>query len=192
LTTEEETQQEESPTIPEITFAELPEAIKTAASNAGWDSLMPVQRRALPYLFAKRDVMIQARTGSGKTGAFLLPMIERLRANKKYCQALILVPTRELAKQVEKEAATLVRDSGLETVAVYGGVGYGDQIKAFERGAQIVVGTPGRVLDHLIKRSFKLSALLTQRGYRDRLSALHQRALKLFVHREWHGLIKAV
>ena len=147
------------PTIPEITFEELPEKIKAAASNAGWDSLMPVQQRAMPYLFAKHDVMIQARTGSGKTGAFLLPMIERLRANKKYCQALILVPTRELAKQVEKEAAVLVRDSGLETVAVYGGVGYGDQIKAFERGAQIVVGTPGRVLDHLIKRSFKLDRL---------------------------------
>lgn len=150
---------EESTTLPEITFAELPQALKTAASNAGWDSLMPVQRKALPYLFAKRDVMIQARTGSGKTGAFLLPMIERLRANKKYCQALILVPTRELAKQVEKEAQTLCRDSGLETVAVYGGVGYGPQIDAFKRGAQIVVGTPGRVLDHLIKRSFNLDRL---------------------------------
>ncbi len=161
--TNEETQseetKEENTTLPEITFDELPETIKAAASNAGWSSLMPVQRKALPYLFAKRDVMIQARTGSGKTGAFLLPMLERLRANKKTCQALILVPTRELAKQVEKEAQTLVRDSGLETVAVYGGVGYGPQIDAFKRGAQIVVGTPGRVLDHLIKRSFNLDRL---------------------------------
>ncbi len=161
--TTEETQQEEKQenekTLPEITFQELPERIKTAASNAGWNSLMPVQQKAIPYMMAKKDVLIQARTGSGKTGAFLLPMIERLRANKKYCQALILVPTRELAKQVEKEAQTLCRDSGLETVAVYGGVGYGPQIKAFERGAQIVVGTPGRVLDHLIKRSFNLNRL---------------------------------
>ncbi len=161
--TTEETQQEEKQenekTLPEITFQELPERIKTAASNAGWNSLMPVQQKAIPYMIAKKDVLIQARTGSGKTGAFLLPMIERLRANKKYCQALILVPTRELAKQVEKEAQTLCRDSGLETVAVYGGVGYGPQIKAFERGAQIVVGTPGRVLDHLIKRSFNLNRL---------------------------------
>jgi ATP-dependent RNA helicase DeaD len=162
LTTEEtqqEEKQENEKTLPEITFEELPERIKTAASNAGWNSLMPVQQKAIPYMMAKKDVLIQARTGSGKTGAFLLPMIERLRANKKYCQALILVPTRELAKQVEKEAQTLCRDSGLETVAVYGGVGYGPQIKAFERGAQIVVGTPGRVLDHLIKRSFNLNRL---------------------------------
>ena len=147
------------PTLPEITFAELPERLRTAAGHVGWDSLMPVQQRAIPYLFAKRDVMMQARTGSGKTGAFLLPMLERLRASKKYCQALILVPTRELAKQVEKEAKVLCRDSGLKTVAVYGGVGYGEQIQAFKDGAQIVVGTPGRVLDHLIKRSFNLDRL---------------------------------
>lgn len=159
MTTEETQQKEESTTLPEITFSELPEALKTAAANVGWDSLMPVQRKALPYLFAKRDVAIQARTGSGKTGAFLLPMIERLRPNKKYCQALILVPTRELAKQVDKEAKILCQDSGLETVAVYGGVGYGPQIAAFKRGAQIVVGTPGRVLDHLLKRSFDLNRL---------------------------------
>ncbi len=156
----EEKQEKTSPeTLPKTTYAELPEKLRTAADRVGWSELMPVQARAIPYLFAKKDVMIQARTGSGKTGAFLLPMLERLRANKKYCQALILVPTRELAKQVEKEAEIICRDSGLRTVAVYGGVGYGPQIKAFEQGAQIVVGTPGRVLDHLIKRSFKLDRL---------------------------------
>ncbi len=120
---------------------------------------MPVQQKAIPYLLAGQDVMIQARTGSGKTGAFLLPLLESLRPKKKVCQALILVPTRELAKQVEKEAEVLFKDSGLQTVAVYGGVGYGAQIKAFEAGAQVVVGTPGRVLDHLIKRSFDLDRL---------------------------------
>jgi len=154
-------EQNETPpaTLPEITFSELPEKMRIAAGNAGWDSLMPVQRRAIPYLSAKHDVMIQARTGSGKTGAFLLPMLERLNPNKKTCQALILVPTRELARQVEKEAEIICRESGLKTVAVYGGVGYGPQIKAFEQGAQIVVGTPGRVLDHLLKRSFSLKNL---------------------------------
>ena len=154
---EEET--EENQSLPEITFAELPEKSQNAAKNVGWDSLMPVQRKAIPYLTAKRDVMIQARTGSGKNGAFLLPMLERLRPNKKYCQALILVPTRELAQQVEKEAQVICRDSALKTVAVYGGVGYGPQLQAFKEGAQIVVGTPGRVLDHLIKRSFNLDRL---------------------------------
>jgi len=159
LNNPEEEKTEEQNTLPEITFEALPEKLKTAAGHAGWDSLMPVQRRAIPYLIAQKDVMMQARTGSGKTGAFLLPMLERLRPKKKYCQALILVPTRELARQVEKEAKVICRDTGLKTVAVYGGVGYGSQIQAFKDGAQIVVGTPGRVLDHLIKRSFNLNRL---------------------------------
>ena len=157
--TEDKNEEKPPDTLPETTYAELPETLRAAADRVGWSELMPVQARAIPYLFAKKDVMMQARTGSGKTGAFLLPMLERLRANKKYCQALILVPTRELARQVEKEAEIICRDSGLRTVAVYGGVGYGPQIKAFKQGAQIVVGTPGRVLDHLIKRSFKLDRL---------------------------------
>ena len=125
---EEIKEKKTSQIIPEITFGELPENLRIAAGHVGWDSLMPVQRKAIPYLTAKKDVMIQARTGSGKTGAFLLPMLERLRPNKKYCQALILVPTRELAKQVEEEAKTICQDSGLKTVAVYGVVGYGEQI----------------------------------------------------------------
>ncbi len=120
---------------------------------------MPVQAQAIPYLLAKRDMIIQARTGSGKTGAFLLPMLERLDPKRNECQALILVPTRELAKQVSQEATTLCTDAGLRNVAVYGGVGYGPQIEALKKGAQIVVGTPGRVLDHLLKRTFSLDNL---------------------------------
>ncbi|MFH1942646.1 MAG: DEAD/DEAH box helicase [bacterium] len=103
--------------------------------------------------------MIQARTGSGKTGAFLLPMLERLDPAKPHCQALILVPTRELAKQVDQEAETLCGKAGFRTVAVYGGVGYRPQIDAFNKGAHIVVGTPGRVLDHLLKETLSLKHL---------------------------------
>ncbi len=150
---------EDPKALPEITFAELPEILQIAAKNVGWDSLMPVQKKAIPYLTSERDVMIQARTGSGKTGAFLLPMLERLNTKQKKCQALILVPTRELARQVEKEAKVICQDTALKTVAVYGGVGYGEQLQAFKDGAQIVVGTPGRVLDHLLKRSFSLDRL---------------------------------
>ena len=120
---------------------------------------MPVQVRAIPYLLDGRDVMIQARTGSGKTGAFLLPMLERLDPNQATTQALILVPTRELAHQVWHEAEVLCGDSGLRTVAVYGGVGYGPQIDALKQGAHIVVGTPGRILDHLLKRTLVLDHL---------------------------------
>jgi ATP-dependent RNA helicase DeaD len=104
-------------------------------------------------------MMIQARTGSGKTGAYLLPMLERLDPNRATCQALILVPTRELAHQVWQEAGTLCGEAGLRSVAVYGGVRYGPQTEALKAGAQIVVGTPGRVLDHLLKRTFNLEHL---------------------------------
>ncbi|HAJ38235.1 MAG TPA: ATP-dependent helicase [Chloroflexi bacterium] len=120
---------------------------------------MPVQVRAIPYLLDGQDVMIQARTGSGKTGAFLLPMLERLDPNRATTQALILVPTRELAHQVWHEAEVLCGNSGLRTVAVYGGVGYGPQIDALKQGAHIVVGTPGRILDHLLKRTLVLDHL---------------------------------
>ena len=142
-----------------ITVDQLPPHIAEAASRAGWKTLMPVQVRAIPFLLDGRDVMIQARTGSGKTGAFLLPMLERLNPNKATCQALILVPTRELAHQVWHEAEVLCGDSGMRTVAVYGGVGYGPQIDALKQGAHIVVGTPGRVLDHLLKRTLTLDNL---------------------------------
>jgi ATP-dependent RNA helicase DeaD len=120
---------------------------------------MPVQARAIPYLLDRQDMMIQARTGSGKTGAFLLPMLERLDPARRQCQALILVPTRELARQVWQEAETLCAAAGLRTVAVYGGVGYGAQNEALRAGAHIVVGTPGRVLDHLLRRHVSLEHL---------------------------------
>ncbi len=121
---------------------------------------MPVQARAIPYLLAGRNLLIQARTGSGKTGAFLLPLLERLDPNLSHCQALILVPTRELAQQVWQEAQRLCQESGLRAVAVYGGVGYRQQTEALSQGAQIVVGTPGRVLDHLLKRTLQLEHLV--------------------------------
>lgn len=120
---------------------------------------MPVQARAIPQLLTEQDVMVQARTGSGKTGAFLLPMLERLDPGASVCQALVLVPTRELAKQVSQQAEILCDPAGFRTVAVYGGVGYGPQIDALKGGAQIVVGTPGRVLDHLLRGTFSLGGL---------------------------------
>lgn len=145
--------------LPDVTLEQLPERLRAAAARAGWTTLMPVQARAIPYLLAARDMMIQARTGSGKTGAFLLPMLERLDPKRSHCQALILVPTRELARQVGQEAETLCGGAGFRTVAVYGGTGYGPQIDALRQGAHIVVGTPGRVLDHLLKRALSLEHL---------------------------------
>lgn len=137
----------------------MPDSLRAAAARAGWSSLMPVQSNAIPYLLAGRNMIIQARTGSGKTGAFLLPMLARLDPARNQCQALILVPTRELARQVGQEAELLFGESGLRTVIVYGGVGYGAQNEALRKGAQVVVGTPGRVLDHLLKRTLSLDHL---------------------------------
>jgi ATP-dependent RNA helicase DeaD len=145
--------------LAELTLETLPERLRQAAGRAGWTTLMPVQARAIPYLLAGRDVMIQARTGSGKTGAFLMPMLERLDPARNQTQALILVPTRELAVQVARDAETLCAAGGLRNAALYGGVGYGGQLDALKQGAHIVVGTPGRVLDHLLKRTLTLDRL---------------------------------
>ena len=120
---------------------------------------MPVQSLALPYLMAGRDIMVQSRTGSGKTGTYLLPLLPRLDAETKAPQALVLVPTRELAVQVEHEARTLFAETGIRPAAVYGGVGYKKQMDALRDGAQLIVGTPGRVLDHLLRRTLNLEAL---------------------------------
>ena len=145
--------------LTEVSLEQLPVNLQEAAARAGWNSLVAVQARAIPYLLAGRNMMIQARTGSGKTGVFLLPMLARLDPSKATCQALILVPTRELARQVWQETEKICSQTGLRTIAVYGGVGYGAQTSALKAGAQIVVGTPGRVLDHLLKRTFSLDQL---------------------------------
>ena len=145
--------------LPEVGIDDLEEPLRAGAARAGWTTLMPVQAMAIPYLLARRDMLIQARTGSGKTGAFLLPMLKRLDPSLPHCQALVLVPTRELARQVWHEAETLCGDAGLRHVPVYGGVGYGPQVDALRDGAHIVVGTPGRALDHLLKRTMSFKHL---------------------------------
>jgi ATP-dependent RNA helicase DeaD len=142
-----------------MTLADLPEPLRQAVARAGWYELMPVQARAIPYLLVGRDLMVQSRTGSGKTGAFLLPILERIDPRRATCQALVLAPTRELARQVAEEAKILAGDSGMHTAVVYGGVAYGPQIQAFRQGAHLVVGTPGRILDHLLKRNLSLDGL---------------------------------
>ncbi|MCB8987961.1 MAG: DEAD/DEAH box helicase [Ardenticatenaceae bacterium] len=145
--------------LPEVHAADLPESWRQAMARAGWTDLMPVQAKAMPYIMAGRDLMVQARTGSGKTGAFVLPILERINSLQATCQALILVPTRELAQQVAHEAAMLAGDSGANAVAVYGGSSYKVQIDAFRKGAHLVVGTPGRILDHLLRRTLTLNDL---------------------------------
>lgn len=145
--------------LPEATLGSLPQALQDACARAGWDKLMPVQALAMPYLLAGRDLMIQSRTGSGKTGVFVLPIMDRVNTALDQCQALVLVPTRELAQQVAREAEMLAAGTGMRVAAVYGGAGYGPQLDALRQGAHLVVGTPGRVLDHLMRGSLSLQGI---------------------------------
>lgn len=145
--------------LPEASVADLPEKLRQGVMAAGWSELMPVQAKAIPYLFAQRDMMIQSRTGSGKTGAYLLPMLEMINPLQSVTQALVLVPTRELALQVASDAEVLSAATQVSCLAVYGGVGYREQLEGLKSGAHLVVGTPGRVLDHLLRRSMNLDRL---------------------------------
>ena len=145
--------------LPPTSIPDLPPKLRAAVDRAGWTELTPVQKMGIPYILAGRDMMVQARTGSGKTGAFILPLLERIDVNRPVCQAIVLTPTRELARQVADEASLLAGPDGPRVTAVYGGAAYGPQLDDFKKGAHIVVGTPGRILDHLIKRNLKLDNL---------------------------------
>jgi ATP-dependent RNA helicase RhlE len=137
-----------------MSFASLglaPELIQ-AVTDEGYENPTPIQREAIPLALAGRDVVGSAQTGTGKTAAFLLPILQRLAAGQTrgaVLRALILVPTRELAEQVMESARTYGRHLSVTTAAVYGGVGMEPQTRALSRGVDIVVATPGRLLDHM-------------------------------------------
>lgn len=144
---------EEPEIVPEQpTFDVLPlsDAVRRAVDELGYRHPTPVQTAVFESVAAGRDVVVQARTGTGKTAAFGLPTVDRLvDSQKPVVQALVLSPTRELALQIHRELASLSQYNGVTCTAVYGGAGMQPQIDAIKGGAQIVVGTPGRVLDHL-------------------------------------------
>jgi ATP-dependent RNA helicase DeaD len=126
-------------------------------TSAGFEAPTPIQAQAIPVLLAGRDLVGQAQTGTGKTAAFALPMIERLNSDQPAPQALVLTPTRELAIQVAEAIYTLGRDQALRVLPIYGGQPIDRQLRSLRRGVQIVVGTPGRMLDHLRRGSIDLS-----------------------------------
>jgi ATP-dependent RNA helicase DeaD len=145
-----------------ITFSELglDDAVLKALKDVGYENPSAIQAATIPLLLQGRDVVGLAQTGTGKTAAFALPILSRLDVSQKSVQALVLAPTRELALQVseafEKYAAHL---RGVHLLPVYGGQGYGVQLSALRRGVHIVVGTPGRIMDHLEKGTLDLSEL---------------------------------
>ncbi len=144
------------------TFADLGlgERILKSLKDVGYESPSAIQAQTIPHLLEGRDVMGLAQTGTGKTAAFALPILDQLDPAQKTPQALVLAPTRELALQVceafEKYAANL---RGVSVLPVYGGQGYGVQLSALRRGVHIVVGTPGRIMDHLDKGTLDLTEL---------------------------------
>jgi ATP-dependent RNA helicase DeaD len=137
-------------------FDSFQEDVRKGIADLGWRTPMEVQRRVVPVVRAGRDLIAQAVTGSGKTGAFGLPAVELIDPEKRVVQLLVLAPTRELAIQIEKEVSIMGRHRGVRTIAVYGGTAYGPQLEAFEQGVHAVIGTPGRLLDHLESRRVDL------------------------------------
>lgn len=136
------------------------EALLQALVNKGFEEPTPIQALAIPKLMSESMHLIaRARTGTGKTAAFGLPLVERLSVPAKQLRALILVPTRELALQVSAELASFVSGSAPRIAAVYGGASMGEQLRRLSRGLDIVVGTPGRLLDHIERKSLDLSGL---------------------------------
>lgn len=140
---------EPEPSLPPATVDTLPDNLREAVQSIGWTKLMPVQEKAVPYLLDGRDMIVQSRTGSGKTGGFLLPLFNLLDEDLMAAQALVLSPTRELARQIHEEFDKLRGDHPFSSVLIYGGVKYEPQIKALKNGAQVIIGTPGRILDHI-------------------------------------------
>ena len=144
-------------------FADLalaPELCR-ALSGLGYEEPTPIQRAAIPPLLAGRDLVGQAATGTGKTAAFALPVLQRLLGADGPTEpfALVLVPTRELAVQVSEAMHRYGHDSGARVVPIYGGQPIGRQLRALDRGADVVVATPGRALDHITRGTLNLKGI---------------------------------
>lgn len=134
-------------------------AVAAGVDAAGYTAPTPIQTQAIPSVLAGKDVMGLAQTGTGKTAAFVLPILNRLMGGKRgTTRALIVAPTRELAEQIHESIAILGKKTGLKSISIYGGVAIGPQISAAKR-ADIIVACPGRLLDHIGRRTVNLSAL---------------------------------
>jgi ATP-dependent RNA helicase RhlE len=129
-----------------------PELLR-AVADAGYTTPTPIQARAIPLILRGRDIMGLAQTGTGKTAAFTLPIVQRLLGGPRRARALILTPTRELAVQVRESFAKYAEHSGLAIIDVYGGVPLGPQEQALRAGVDVIVATPGRLLDHMERQN---------------------------------------
>lgn len=138
----------------------LPDKVQDAVAKVGYTTPSPIQAQTIPILMEGRDVVGLAQTGTGKTAAFALPVLSQIDINARHPQALVLAPTRELALQVADSFQSFADHLGrIEVLPIYGGQAYGIQLSGLRRGAQVIVGTPGRVIDHLEKGSLDISQL---------------------------------
>jgi ATP-dependent RNA helicase RhlE len=147
--------------VGDVTFADLglAQPLLDALHDAGYERPTPIQREAIPLALKGRDLL--AQTGTGKTASFTLPVVHRLLGGPRRTRVLVLTPTRELCLQVEESVQKYSKHAPVDCIPVYGGVGYEPQEKALRRGVDVVVATPGRLLDHLEKRNVDFSYLET-------------------------------
>jgi ATP-dependent RNA helicase DeaD len=160
METEQVTAPAEAPSdyVATTTFDELglSEPVRRAIAEMGYESPTPVQVATFKPVFEGKDVIVRSKTGTGKTAAFGMPMLERIPDGRRKPSALIMAPTRELAIQVAEEMTAIAKHRDLSVVTVYGGASMGDQLDKLQKGAEIVVGTPGRIYDHIRRRSLNL------------------------------------
>src|SRR6185369_10185660 len=163
LTTPAATPADHAPaTGPSFDSLALSPAALANLRQLGYERMTAIQAASLPLALAGKDLIAQAKTGSGKTAAFTLPLLARLDPRRFEVQALVLCPTRELAEQVTQEVRRLARcEDNIKTLALCGGATLRPQIASLAHGAHIVVGTPGRILDHLSRETLALDSLNT-------------------------------
>ena len=134
----------------------LDEVLLASVQKLGFEEATPIQAQTIPLAIAGQDVIGQAQTGTGKTAAFGLPMLQKIDVSKRRVQGLVIAPTRELAIQTQEELFRLSRDKKVRVQVVYGGADIGRQIKLLKEAPHIVVGTPGRLLDHIKRKTLRL------------------------------------
>lgn len=139
----------------------LSKKVLAAVSDMGFEEPSPIQSKTIPLVLEGHDVIGQAQTGTGKTAAFGIPTIERIADGSRQIQALVLTPTRELAIQISEEFTKIGKYKRVKTLPIYGGQSIDRQIRALKYGVQIVIGTPGRLLDHIRRNTIKLDAVKT-------------------------------
>ena len=153
--------EQSAPFTPTVEFGRLGVSAPLAKNLLviGYNSPTPIQEAVIPQVKVGRDVVGQAQTGTGKTAAFGIPLVDRLVPHVNSIKALVMVPTRELAVQVRTELDRLGKFKGLRSVAIYGGQPINRQLEALSRGVQIVVGTPGRLIDHINRGTLRLNQI---------------------------------